>query len=184
MNSNPTRPSGISSSASTRLIAEIAMTAGRCSSAHSERARNVPLRSALEPRRERFDDRPRPPRESSDQRPASAGVTVNETNSEVSVATVTTRPNSRRNRPTEPGKNEIGKNTTTSTSVITIAATPISRAAADRRGLLGLLAAAAVAFDVLEHDDRVVDQDADDQRHRQQRHHVDREVARASSRPA
>src|SRR5471030_74687 len=60
------------------------------------------------------------------QRPASDGVTVNDTNSDVSVATVTTRPNSRKNKTTEPGKNEIGKNTTTSTSVITIAATPIS----------------------------------------------------------
>ena len=64
--------------------------------------------------------------ESSAQRPARLGVTVNETNSEVSVATVTTKPNSRRNRPTAPGRNEIGRKTTTSTSVMTIAATPIS----------------------------------------------------------
>ena len=64
--------------------------------------------------------------ESSAQRPASDGVTVNDTNSDVSVATVTTKPNSRKNRPTEPGRNEIGRNTTTSTSVMTIAATPIS----------------------------------------------------------
>src|ERR1700680_2952039 len=64
--------------------------------------------------------------ESRAQRPASAGVTVNETHSDVSVATVTTRPNSRKNSPTDPGKNEIGRKTTTSTKVITIAATPIS----------------------------------------------------------
>ncbi len=64
--------------------------------------------------------------ESSDQFPASAGVTVNETASDVSVATTTTSPNSERKRPVTPGKKEIGKNTTTSTSVMTMAAAPIS----------------------------------------------------------
>ncbi len=64
--------------------------------------------------------------ESSDQLPASAGVIVNETNSEVKVAIVTTTPNSLKNRPVWPGKNAIGRKTTTSTKVITIAATPIS----------------------------------------------------------
>ena len=62
----------------------------------------------------------------SDQFPASPGVTVNEVRSEVNVATVTTNPNSLKNRPTVPGRNAIGRKTTTSTSVITIAATPIS----------------------------------------------------------
>ena len=65
-------------------------------------------------------------RDCSAQRPASDGVTVNETNSDVSVATVTTKPNSLKKRPTEPGRNEIGRNTTTSTNVMTIAASPIS----------------------------------------------------------
>ena len=65
-------------------------------------------------------------REKSAQRPESAGVTANETNSEVNVATVTTKPNSRKNNPTEPGKNESGRKTTTMTSVMTMVAIPIS----------------------------------------------------------
>jgi type IV secretory pathway VirB10-like protein len=100
---------------------------------------------------------------------------VNETKSEVSVATVTTSPNSRKNRPTEPGRNEIGKNTTTSTSVMTIAATPIS-APALIAAVLGTSPPREVALDVLEDDDRIVDEDSDDQRHREQRDRVEREV--------
>ncbi len=65
--------------------------------------------------------------ESSDQFPAKAGVMVNETSSEDKVATTTTRANSPRNLPTMPGKNAMGKKTTTSTSVMTMAARPISR---------------------------------------------------------
>ena len=59
-------------------------------------------------------------------RPASVGVTVNETNSDVSVEMTTTSANSTRLRPTCPPMNAIGKNTTTSTSVIATAAAPIS----------------------------------------------------------
>ena len=61
-----------------------------------------------------------------DQRAASIGVSVNETNSENSVATTTTTPNSFMNLPTIPERNAIGRNTTTSTSVIATAAPPIS----------------------------------------------------------
>ena len=57
---------------------------------------------------------------------ASTGVSVNETSSENSVATVTTMPNSCMYLPTNPLRNASGKNTTTSTSVIAIAAPPIS----------------------------------------------------------
>ncbi len=57
---------------------------------------------------------------------ASIGVSVNETNSENSVATVTTMPNSCMYLPTNPLRNASGRNTTTSTSVIAIAALPIS----------------------------------------------------------
>jgi hypothetical protein len=94
-----------------------------------------PLEDAVDVRTSRVRSKPRVKAsmmphgfqvESSAQRPASVGVTVNETKSEVSVATVTTSPNSRKKSPTEPGKNEIGRKTTTSTSVMTIAATPIS----------------------------------------------------------
>ena len=48
--------------------------------------------------------------ESSDQRPASDGVTVNETNNDVRVATVTTRPDSRKNNPTEPARTDRQEN--------------------------------------------------------------------------
>ncbi len=64
--------------------------------------------------------------ERNDQLPASDGVIVNDTTSEVSVAITTTMPNSLRKRPVMPGKNASGKKTTTSTSVMTMAAEPIS----------------------------------------------------------
>ena len=43
-----------------------------------------------------------------------------------------------------------------------------------RRGVARVLAQLAVPLDVLEHDDRVVDHDADRQRHAEQRHRVER----------
>ena len=61
-----------------------------------------------------------------DQRPASNGVSVNDTSSEKSVATTMTKPNSRMYWPMMPVKNAIGVKTTTSTKVIVIAALPIS----------------------------------------------------------
>ena len=61
-----------------------------------------------------------------DQCAASVGVIVNDVKSEVSVATATVRPNSLRIFPSCPGKNAIGTKTTTSTSVTTTAASPIS----------------------------------------------------------
>src|ERR1700681_4831585 len=61
-----------------------------------------------------------------DHRPARSGVSVNETNSEKSVATTITTPNSFMYLPTIPERNAIGKKTTTSTSVIVLAAWPIS----------------------------------------------------------
>ena len=109
--------------------------------------------------------------ESSDQLPASDGVTVNETTSDVRVAIVTTIPNSARKRPVIPGRNAIGKKTTTSTSVMTIAAPPISLLPRRRRARR--FAALEVTFDVFEYDDRVVDQNPDDERHRQERDGVD-----------
>ena len=112
--------------------------------------------------------------ESSDQLPASDGVTVNEMKSDVSVAVTTTSANSERKRPTVPGRKAIGKNTTTSTKVITIAAGPICE-----RPLIAASFGGSpprmMALDILEHDDRIVDEDPDDQRHREQRNRVDRE---------
>ena len=60
------------------------------------------------------------------QREASIGVSVNETNSESSVAEAITRPNWRKKPPTVPDMNATGVNTTTSTRVIAMAAIPIS----------------------------------------------------------
>ncbi len=57
---------------------------------------------------------------------ASSGVSVNETNSEKSVAVTTTAAYSFRYSPTMPGNSAIGANTTTSTIVIATAAPPIS----------------------------------------------------------
>src|SRR5207248_10898844 len=57
---------------------------------------------------------------------ASIGVSVKLTKSERSVEMTTVRPNSRRIFPASPETSEIGKKTTTSTSVIAIAAKPIS----------------------------------------------------------
>src|SRR5579883_1244792 len=67
--------------------------------------------------------------ECSDQIPASPGVTVKEMRSEVRVETVTTIPNSASSRPIGPCKNAIGRKTTTSTSVRTTVAVPISERA-------------------------------------------------------
>ncbi len=53
-------------------------------------------------------------------------MTVNDTKSDVRVAIDTTIPNSASCTPTCPPAKAIGKNTTTSTIVITIAAVPIS----------------------------------------------------------
>ena len=128
MYSKPTSPSGISGSARTRLTKrETTRPARDVRSPHVQRVvARTSARTRSNPSPKRSTIRHGCHVESSAQRPASDGVTVNDTNSDVSVATVTTRPNSRKNSPTEPGKNEIGKKTTTSTSVMTIAATPIS----------------------------------------------------------
>src|SRR5581483_7265236 len=110
MYSNPTSPIGISSSASTSESADTRTTSrGRfkpqLSACCTYQVRDASKRSVNQSmkRHGRHVER-------SAQRPASVGLTVNETNSEVRVATVTTKPNSRKNRPTEPGKNEIGRN--------------------------------------------------------------------------
>src|ERR1700744_6006129 len=170
MYSKPTSPSGIRASANTSDRNEIPST---------QRGRSSPQVSACST----YQPRVRSKRsvnqsigrhgfqvESSAQRPASVGVTVNETNSEVSVATVTTRPNSRKNSPTEPGRNEIGRKTNTPNhgNKHDPPRHPDLEPPADR-GLRGPFAAPEMPLDVLQHDDRVVDQDADDQRHRQQR---------------
>ena len=126
MNSEPTTPNGTSAIAPTKESTQIAMTIVLCRSAAGSARCAYQLRIASKPRAK--------PRMSaggrqcpcSAQFPASDGVIVNETNSEVSVEITTTTPNSARFRPTWPCRNAIGRKTTTSTSVMTIAASPIS----------------------------------------------------------
>ena len=76
-------------------------------------------------------------------------------------------------RPVRPVANASGANTEASVSVIAMTAKAISRepciaACTPRHPFLD------VAEDVLEHDDRVVDDEADRQHHREQRQRVDR----------
>ncbi|MDA0301521.1 MAG: hypothetical protein O2822_03265 [Chloroflexi bacterium] len=59
-------------------------------------------------------------------RAASNGVSVNDTSSDTSVAAAIVKPNSLKNPPIWPLTSPVGANTTTSTSVIAIAARPIS----------------------------------------------------------
>ena len=78
--------------------------------------------------------------------------------------------------PTEPGKNAIGMNTADSTSVMPMIA-PVICPIALRVASLGRQAFLGHdALDVLDHDDRVVDQDADRQHHGEHGQHVDRKA--------
>ena len=103
----------------------------------------------------------------------SIGVSVSETKAEATIAIVTTIANSLKMRPTTPPISRTGMNTATSETVIEMMVKPISRlplsAASNRRHAL-----LDVADDVLQHDDGVVDDQADRERQRQQRDVVDR----------
>ncbi len=80
-----------------------------------------------------------------------------------------------------PLMNATGRNTAISESVVASTARPMSRVA-ERRGDEGLLPLLLdEADDVLEHDDGVVDDDADGQREREQRDDVEREAHRPTS---
>ena len=76
------------------------------------------------------------------------------------MASVTTTANSLKMRPTTPPMSSIGMNTATSEIVIERMVKPISPRALERR-LEGRHALLDVAHDVLEHDDGVVDDEAD-----------------------
>ena len=85
--------------------------------------------------------------------------------------------NDLKNCPTMPVMKPTGRNTARIVKVVAMTARPIS-AVPLRAAVNGILAVLHVAVDVLAHDDRVVDQDADDERQRHQRHHVDGEADR------
>ena len=107
----------------------------------------------------------------------SIGSSVKLTNSETSTATATVTPNGKKNLPTMPFMNATGTNTAQIANVVAITARPISSvpSRAARRWSLPMR---DVAHDVLAHDDRVVDQQADAQRQRHHRHEVQREAER------
>ena len=126
MYSKPTNPSGKSATAASNDTTEMIAMSARFRKPHGSARSTYHVRTPSKPSVNLLTIHHGRHAECSDHRPASVGVTVNETKSEVSVAAVTTRPNSRSESPTVPGRNESGRKTTTSTSVITIAATPIS----------------------------------------------------------
>ncbi len=105
----------------------------------------------------------------------SMGSSVNETNSDTSTATATVTPNWKKKRPTMPLMNAMGTNTATIANVVAITASPIS-SVPSRAAVTVILAEPEMAHDVLAHDDRVVDQEADAERQRHQRQEVEREA--------
>ena len=109
------------------------------------------------------------------------GVSVRATSSENSTATTTVKLNGPKNSPAMPLMNATGTNTATDRQRRRDdGETDLDRGV--HRGLLRLLAHAQVPHDVLDLDDRVVDQDADDERQREQRQDVQR-VAEHPDRP-
>ncbi len=109
-------------------------------------------------------------------RAASIGVSVSATKSEIITEPATVRPKSRRNEPTRPCTKSTGTNTAATEKVAAVAAKAISRVPFDAAVEAASSPELAVPLDVLEHDDRVVDHDADRERHAEQRHRVEREA--------
>jgi len=90
----------------------------------------------------------------------SIGVSVSETNSDTSTPTVTTTANDSKKRATMPSRNSTAPKIDTSVRLAAMTAKPtcsVPSIAAVRRSRSATLAA---PVDVLEHDDRVVDDDA------------------------
>ena len=100
----------------------------------------------------------------------SAGLKVSALSAEISIDTETATANCRNNCPLIPGMNATGTKTDSRTSVMAMIGAVISVIAFLRRlghRQLGLLL--DNTLDVLDHDDRVVDDDPDRQHQRQQR---------------
>ena len=97
---------------------------------------------------------------------ASIGVSVSDTKADATIATVTTTANSLKMRPMMPPISSTGMNTATSETVIEMMVKPISRLplSAASNGAEAVLL--HVPMDVLQHDDGVVDHEADRQRQR------------------
>ena len=99
----------------------------------------------------------------------SIGVSVTDTTPEIRIAVVIVTANSRNSRPSIPLMNRIGMNTAASDVVIVRIVKPISREPLSAASS-GAFAVLHVPHDVLEHHDRVVDDEADreDERHHRQ----------------
>ena len=113
-------------------------------------------------------------------RPQIIGVSVSDTAAEMAMAIVSVTANSWNSRPRMPPMNSSGMNTATSEMLIEITVKPICRAPGERR-LHRRHAPLHVADDVLDHDDRVVDHEADRDGQRHQREIVEREAERTTS---
>src|SRR6266404_8386843 len=96
------------------------------------------------------------------------GVNVSETMTETRIATATVTANSRNNRPTIPLIRNNGMNTAVSEIEIDMIVKPISPAPC-RAACIGVFPLLDVPHDVLDHDDRIVDDKADSDRQRHQR---------------
>ena len=99
----------------------------------------------------------------------SIGVSVTDTTPEIRIATQIVTENSRNSRPSTPPMNSTGMNTAASDSVIETIVKPISRDPTSD-AVQRIFAHLDVPVDVLEHDDRVVHDEADreDERHHRQ----------------
>ena len=111
-----------------------------------------------------------------------AGVSVSATKPEIVTDTAIVIANCRYISPTRPPRNATGRNTAFSTSTIAMTRPADLGHRAPRRLARVDVLVAHVPLDVLEHDDRVVDDDADREHHAEQRQRVDREAEQVHAR--
>ena len=100
---------------------------------------------------------------------------VSDTSAETAIAAVTVMANSRNSRPTMPPISSSGMNTATSETLIDSTVKPISREPVSAASS-GAHAVLDMAIDVLDHDDGVVDHEADRDGERHQREIVEAEA--------
>ena len=97
------------------------------------------------------------------------------------IANAIVSPNEFRKRPITPWMNATGTKITTSESVVALTARPTSAVAALAAAIGLHVLFFDEAEDVLQHHDRVVDNDADRQREREQRHRLSVKPIHSSS---
>ena len=102
-------------------------------------------------------------------------MTVSDTTVETTIANTSVTENSRSRRPTTPSMNSSGMKAATSDTLIEITVKPIC-CAPSSAARMGRMPGLQVAEHVLDHDDGVVDHEADRDRERHQREIVDGEA--------